>query len=57
MASVTLKNIKKIYPFSGDEGKKVKKAKKGEQPEEKKVNLQVTDKGVVAVQEIGRAHV
>ena len=55
MASVTLKNIKKIYPFSGDEGKKAKKAKKAkknaDQPEEKKVNLQVTDKGVVAVQE------
>ena len=54
MASVTLKNIKKIYPFSGDEGKKAKKkkAKKGEVvEEEKKVNLQVTDKGVVAVQE------
>ena len=55
MASVTLKNIKKIYPFSGDEGKKAKKAnkkaKKGDQPEEKKVNLQITDKGVVAVQE------
>ncbi|MBE6947394.1 MAG: sn-glycerol-3-phosphate ABC transporter ATP-binding protein UgpC [Ruminococcaceae bacterium] len=54
MASVTLKNIKKIYPFNGDEGKKAKKAKKakkGEEPEEKKVNLQVTDKGVVAVQE------
>ena len=28
MASVTLKNIKKIYPFSGDEGKKAKKASK-----------------------------
>ena len=54
MASVTLKNIKKIYPFSGDEGKKSKKkkAKKGEVvEEEKKVNLQITDKGVVAVQE------
>ncbi len=55
MASVTLKNIKKIYPFSGDEGKKAKKAnkkaKKDDQPEEKKVNLQITDKGVVAVQE------
>ena len=55
MASVTLKNIKKIYPFSGDDGKKAKKlnkkAKKDDQPEEKKVNLQITDKGVVAVQE------
>ena len=52
MASVTLKNIKKIYPFSGDDVKKSKKKKKvDDQPEEKKVNLQVTDKGVVAVQE------
>ena len=51
MATVTLKNVKKIYPHSGDQ-KKVKKAKKGEAPvEEKKVNLQITDKGVVAVQE------
>ena len=50
MASLTLKNIKKIYPFSGDDTKK-KKKKKGEEQEEKKVNLQITDKGVVAVQE------
>ena len=51
MASLTLKNIKKIYPFSGDDTKK-KKKKKGEEQEEKKVNLQITDKGVVAVQEV-----
>ena len=51
MASLTLKNIKKIYPFSGDEGKKQKKKKKSDEPEKEKVNLQVTDKGVVAVQE------
>jgi len=52
MASLTLKNIKKIYPFNGDEAKKSKKKKKNDdQPEEKKVNLQITDKGVVAVQE------
>ncbi len=50
MATLTLKNIKKIYPFSGDDTKK-KKKKKGDEQEEKKVNLQVTDKGVVAVQE------
>ncbi|MDD6199989.1 MAG: sn-glycerol-3-phosphate ABC transporter ATP-binding protein UgpC [Firmicutes bacterium] len=50
MASLTLKNVKKIYPFNGDDAKK-KKKKKGDQPEEKKSNLQVTDKGVVAVQE------
>ena len=49
MASLTLKNIKKIYPFSGDDTKK-KKKKKGDEPE-KKNNLQITDKGVVAVQE------
>ena len=46
MAQVILKNIKKIYP--NFESKK--KKKKGDAPEEKKVNLQVTDEGVVAVQ-------
>ena len=51
MATLTLKNIKKIYPFNGDDAKKSKKKKKGEEGEEKKVNLQITDKGVVAVQE------
>jgi len=49
MASLSLKNVKKIYPHNGDDAKK-KKKKKGEEPE-KKVNLQITDKGVVAVQE------
>ena len=49
MASLTLKNIKKIYPHNGDDAKKAKK--KGEEQPEKKVNLQITDKGVVAVQE------
>ena len=47
MASLTLKNIKKVYPFNGDDAKK--KKKKGEP--EKKNNLQITDEGVVAVQE------
>ena len=50
MASVTLKHVKKIYPFNGDDAKK-KKKKKGEETTEMKVNLQITDKGVVAVQE------
>ena len=50
MATVTLKNVKKIYPFVSGEGKK-KKKKKGEPEEEKKVNLQITEQGVVAVQE------
>ena len=49
MATVQLKNIKKVYPFVSGEGKK--KKKKGEEPEKKKVNLQITDEGVVAVQE------
>ena len=48
MASLTLKNIKKVYPHS-NETKKAKK-KKNDAPE-KKVNLQITDEGVVAVQE------
>ena len=53
MASLTLKNIKKVYPFNGDDAKqaKKKKKKKGDEPEEKKVNLQITAEGVVAVQE------
>ena len=50
MAEVILKGIKKIYPLrEGD--KKPKKPKKGEEVKEKKSNLQITDKGVVAVQE------
>ena len=52
MASVTLKNIKKIYPFSGNEQKKnSKKKKNSENPESNRPNLLVTDKGVVAVQD------
>ena len=50
MATMSLRNVKKIYPHSGDE-KKAKKPKKGEVVEEKKVNLQITEQGVVAVQE------
>ena len=51
MASLSLRNITKIYPFNGDDAKKAKKKKKGEEPEKKKVNLKITDKGVMAVQE------
>ena len=52
MASLSLKNITKIYPHSGDDAKKAKKkAKKGEEQPEKKVNLKVTEEGVIAVQE------
>ena len=54
MANVTLKNVKKIYPFSGDDIKRnKKKAKKKveDNPEIEKAKLQVTEQGVVAVQE------
>ena len=49
MATVQLKNIKKVYPFVSGEQKKSKK-KKDDEPEKKKANLQITDEGVVAVQ-------
>ncbi len=51
MASLTLKNIKKIYPHSSETKKENKKKKKDAPVEEKKVNLQITEEGVVAVQE------
>ena len=50
MATVQLKNIKKVYPFVSGEQKK-KNKKKEDAPEKKNVNLQITDQGVVAVQE------
>ena len=46
MATLSLKNIQKIYPHSG--GQKKPKKKTGEP--EKKSNLQITDQGVIAVQ-------
>ena len=52
MAKVVLQNVKKIYPFvSGEEKKKKKKKGEDEAPAEKKANLQITEQGVVAVQE------
>ena len=50
MASVQLKNIKKVYPYISGEDKKKNKKKNADEPE-KKINLQITDEGVVAVQE------
>lgn len=47
MASLSLKNIKKVYPNT----EKKKKVKKGKVQQEKKTNLLVTEEGVVAVQE------
>ena len=49
MATVQLKNIKKVYPYISGEQKKSRK--KADEPEKKKVNLQITDEGVVAVQQ------
>ena len=51
MATLSLKNIKKIYPHKGNDAKKSKKKKKNDEQPEKKVNLQITEQGVVAVQE------
>ena len=48
MATVVLKNITKIYPVSADQKKKRAKGKK---TEHRISNLQMTDKGVIAVQE------
>ena len=50
MAEVRLVNVKKIYPFVSGEEKK-KKKKKGDEVPEKKHNLQITEQGVVAVQQ------
>ena len=47
MAKVILKDLKKVYPNT----EKKKKVKKGEAAPEKKNNLQITDEGVVAVQQ------
>ena len=66
MANVILKNVKKIYPFSGDDIKRNKKKEKTLaklqkkdpdayanylEQQESKAKLQVTEQGVVAVQE------
>ncbi len=57
MATVTLKNIKKIYPFTADDAKERKKQEKKKKKVEvvddgkEKANLQITAQGVVAVQE------
>lgn len=50
MATVQLKNIRKVYPNVAGEKKKKKKGAP-EQPEKAKPNLLVTEEGVVAVQD------
>ena len=49
MAEVKLVNIKKVYPIAEGEKKKIKSKKAN--PESNKPNLQITEDGVVAVQE------
>ena len=50
MAEVILKDIVKIYPYVEKKPKKSIFSKKTQEPEQKKHNLQITDRGVVAVQ-------
>ena len=49
MANVVLKNVKKIYPNAPGENRKSKKT--ADKQVETAVNLQITDEGVVAVQD------
>ncbi len=51
MAEVKLVNVKKIYPHESKSARKARKGAKANEVPEKKVNLQITDEGVVAVQE------
>ena len=51
MATVSLKNVMKIYPYSGDDEKAAKKRARKNEGVAKTTNLQITDKGVVAVQQ------
>lgn len=53
MATLTLRNIEKIYPNAQDAPKKKKKLfqKEVKQEAPKKTNLKITDEGVVAVQD------
>ena len=55
MSSITLKGIRKVYPIADDIKKKKKKLKKAAMPPVPAdgfvPNLQITDEGVVAVQD------
>ena len=51
MAEVKLVNVKKVYPHESKSARKARKDAKANEAPEKKVNLQITDEGVVAVQE------
>ena len=49
MSTVQLKNVKKIYPIESTEQRKQRKGADAAQP--RRGNLQITEKGIVAVQE------
>ena len=51
MATVQLKNVKKIYPVESSEQRASRKKSRGEDSAPKRTNLQITDEGVVAVQD------
>ena len=51
MAEVTLKHVKKVYPNTVTESVKKKRRRRGEIEPPKEHNLQITDEGVVAVQD------
>ncbi|MBR2561762.1 MAG: ATP-binding cassette domain-containing protein, partial [Eubacterium sp.] len=51
MATVKLQNIMKIYPFAGDSKKERRRKKKKDEPTHRTAHLEITDKGVVAVQQ------
>ena len=51
MATVKLQNIMKIYPFAGDSKKERRRRKKKDEPTHRTAHLEITDKGVVAVQQ------
>ena len=51
MANLSLKNVKKIYPYRSNEKKSRRKKKDQDMPAKPKANLQITAEGVVAVQD------
>ena len=49
MATLSLRHVQKIYPMRDEDKEKKKRKKKGDEPEHRTYHLQVTDEGVVAV--------
>jgi len=51
MAEVILKNLRKVYPLQEEKQKKKARRQGDAAPKEQKANLQITEEGVVAVQD------